>query len=100
MAYFVKQTDEVFPIAADFSGSLGEGETLTSEDSTITAYDDQGQDVTDEILVSGSKAISGSQLLIKVQAGTDEDKYKITFKAVTNDNNVYELDVFMLIQNV
>ena len=99
MAYFIKQTDEIFPIAADFSDVLATGETITEENSEVIAYDSSDIDVSSTILVSGSKSVLGSLLLVKVQAGEDGKKYKVTFKAVTSNNNIYELDIFMIIKN-
>ena len=99
MAYFIKQTDEIFPIAADFSDVLATGETITEESSEVTAYDSGDNDVSSTILVADSKSVSESILLVKVQAGGDGKKYKITFKAMTSNNNIYELDVIMIIKN-
>ncbi len=99
MAYFIKQSDEIFPITADFSDVLATGETITEESSEVIAYDSNNIDVSSTILVADSKSVLGSTLLIKVQAGIDGKKYKITFKAVTSNNNIYELDVIMIIKN-
>ena len=99
MAYFIKQTDEIFPIAADFSDVLATGETIVTESCEVTAYDSDDIDVSSTILVANSKDVLGSILLIKVQSGTDGKKYKITFKAVTSNSNLYELDVTMIIKD-
>ena len=99
MAYFIKQTDEIFPIAADFSDVLATGETIVKESSEVIAYDSKDEDVSATILVSDSKSVLESLLLAKIQAGTDGKKYKITFKAATSNSNIYELDIFMIIKN-
>jgi len=99
MAYFIKQTDEIFPIAADFSDVLATDETITKESSEVIAYDSNNDDVSSTILVADSKSVLESLLLVKVRAGVDGKKYKITFKAVTSNNNIYELDIFMIIKN-
>lgn len=99
MAYFIKQTDEKFPIAADFSDVLATGETIVAETSEVIAYDSGDNDVSSTILVEDSKSVLESLLLAKVRAGVDGKKYKVTFKAMTSNNNIYELDIFMIIKN-
>ena len=96
---FTKQTGEIFPIQVDFNDVLDDGETLVSAGSTVTAY--QGtEDVSDEVLDANSKTVGSGVVSIKVQAGTDQTRYKLTFSATTSAGNVYEKDVYMMVRDI
>lgn len=95
---FIKQTSEKFTIQADFSNALDTGETITLASSSVVAEDSNGDDVSDTILVPGSKSVDSQYLKIKVQAGSESySPYKITFLALTSLSNIYEKDAFMVI---
>lgn len=95
MDNFTKQPTEKYFVAADFSRALDEGETIVLNNSTVIAYDADGNDVSATVLESGTKQIDGAKLLIRVKDGTSGEKYKITFKAVTSQSNIYEHDITM-----
>ena len=88
-----KQPGEAFTIAADFVNELGTGETLSSQ--TVTATLD-GADVASSVIASSS--ISGTRVLIGVQAGADGRDYLIKARAVTSLSNTYELNIIMQVR--
>ena len=99
MESFTKQSYEEFVIAGDFVNVLAVGETLVLATSEVNAYDTDGTNVTATILEG--KAISGTQLQIKVKAGNSTaSPYIITFYATTSEGNHWELDVRLKIKNV
>jgi len=96
LGYFTKQNSETFFISADFTDVLETGETITVGSSSAVAEDSTGTVATSDVIEAGSLAVSGSQLKVKVKAGTEAlSPYKITFKAVTSLNNIWEKDVEM-----
>ncbi len=98
--YFEKQSDEIQFICADFAGDIETSEALTVGSSTVTAYDSNDVDVSSTI-ISGALAAVGTQAMkIKIQAGTDGEKYKLTFKAITDAGETKELDIYMIINDI
>lgn len=99
LASFEKQVWESWIVSADFSDDLVTGETIVLATSTVTATDKTGTlDAT--VLDQSGKAVSGSLLQIRVQAGTEAlSMYKITFKAITSMSNQYELDINMKVKD-
>jgi len=96
-----KQPDESFFIDADFSKVLIEGETINLSDSTVSAVDVNGSDVTTVVLDLTTKAVEDAKLRIRILDGVSDDSpYKITFKAVTSDSNIYELDVLLKVEEI
>jgi hypothetical protein len=95
MNQFVKQSDEIITFSMDYTNLLDTGETIASK--TILAYDSGNNNVTSSLIVTST--IVDSVVKVRVQAGTNGYKYKITIRITTSDSNVYEEDVFMLIQN-
>ncbi|MDY6957797.1 MAG: hypothetical protein SVK08_01435 [Halobacteriota archaeon] len=97
--YFSKQNYETFTVAANFTNVMNSDETIVLASSDVVAEDKDGNDVSDTVLVSGSKAVDGFNLKIRVQAGTAASSpYKITYKAVTNVGEQYEVDQFMEVE--
>jgi len=97
--YFIKQPYESFTVNADFENVMNTTESISVSSSDVVAEDKDGNDVTDTVLVSGSKAVSGFTLQIRVQAGTAAGSpYKITYKAVTDVGEKYEADQFMEVE--
>ncbi len=94
---FVKQPNEQFPVSADFVKVLETGETIDAGLSEVTVQDANGQDVTTRIVVS--TLVSGFKLIATIKGGTKGVTYKITFKAVTSNSNIYELDVKMKVKD-
>lgn len=91
---FNKQPEEIFPISVDFSRVLAEGETIDEGESSVVAYDAEGEDVSDEI-IEGSLNVVDGKIYHKVKGGVSGLVYKITFLAVTSAANVYEKDIMM-----
>lgn len=97
--YFSKQTYESFTIAANFENVMNSDETIVLASCSVVAEDKDGTDVSDSVLVSGSIAVDGFNLKIRVQAGSaSASPYKITYKAVTNVGEQYEVDQFMEVE--
>ena len=99
--YFSKQAYEKFTVGADFSNVMDTDESISVSSSEVVAVDNAGTDVSDTVLVSGSKAVdsTGQQLNIRVQAGTESGSpYKITYKAVTDVGEYYEIDQYMQVK--
>jgi len=98
-AAFEKQSWETWIVAMDVSDDLETGETIILATSTISAKDNNGDDATDDVLDQGGKAVSGSLLQIRVVAGSAAlQPYWIRFRALTSNDNKYELDVKMVIR--
>lgn len=99
---FSKQPYETFPIDADFVNVLVDEETIILASSDVSALKSDGStDATSIVLTVAQKAVDGSALQIRVKAGVVADSpYKITFRAVTSNNNKYEKDVEMTIEEL
>ncbi len=96
--YYVKQPSEIERVGVDFNNRLESGDQVAS--ATYTVLDSDGTDVTTTLTVSGSGSISDTDsdgtndtASIKVRAGTDANKYKLTIVATTDDSQVLEEDV-------
>lgn len=93
----IKQPDETFPIAVDFTAALDTGETLTS--ATVTARIRSTGDDATATLLTGSPTVSTTivtqQLAADGQSGT---QYIVQFHAVTNNSNEYEDEVIVLVR--
>lgn len=91
MNLFSKQPAEIFPISMDYQYRLQTGETITS--ATITATTNIGITATSSII--STQSISGTIVKVVVQNGINKNRYKITFRATTDESNIYEEDVYM-----
>lgn len=91
---FNKQPEEIFPISVDFSRVLADGETLDESASTVTAYDEEGTDVSDDI-IEGSLNVVDGKIYQKIKGGESGKVYKITFLAATSEDNIFEKDLMM-----
>ena len=100
MEKFFKQPTETFPIAADFSAVLADGENIDGTASSVSAKDEDGFDVTNDVIEAGSLTISGARMIVTVKGGTDGKVYQITFSCKTDAGNLYELDVQMIVQEI
>lgn len=97
MNFFSKQPSEKFTITVDFTNMIDENETI----STLQAkayIKDLGTDVTSTIIESST--YNTQSVYAVVMAGTTNTIYKITLKVTTNQNNIYEEDVFMQVEEV
>lgn len=98
-AAFEKQSWESWIIAMDISDDQNTDENILLSESSITATDKNGEDVTDDVLDQSGKAVSGPLLQIRVVAGSESlQPYMIRFQAITDQGNKYELDVKMVIR--
>jgi hypothetical protein len=93
---FFKQPDEVETISMDYTRRLNSTETISSL--SVTAATIAGVDATSTLIASSS--ISGVYCYAKIQAGTNNTKYKITFKATTSEGNIYEEDVLLTVLSI
>jgi hypothetical protein len=97
MNFFSKQPSEKFTISVDFSNMLDTNENISTLQ--VKAYTkNAGTDVTSTIIESST--IESQMAYAVIMAGTTNTIYKITFKATTDQNNVYEDDVFMQVEEV
>lgn len=99
MAEVRKQPAEKFYIDVDFSANLDTGELLDSTQSTVKATLN-GADSTSTVIESGSLIANSGKLFIRVQNGADGETHKLTFKAVTDQGNVLEQDVDLIIEEL
>lgn len=99
MAEVRKQPSEKFYVDVDFSDNLDTGELLDSAQSSVTASLN-GANSTSAVIETGSLIANSGKLFIRVQGGTDGDTHKLTFKAVTDQGNVLEQDVDLIIEEI
>lgn len=98
---FEKQPWEEFSIWGDFINNAATGETAKLSSSSVIAEDKDGIDVSITVLDQAAIAVSGTQLKVKVRAGTaNVSPYKITFKIGTSLENQWEVDVMMKIKSL
>jgi len=92
---FFKQPWESFVPYGDFEDVLESGETIDTNNSTVTAKDKDGNAVTD--ILSGSPYVVDVYKYCQrvVSGDPDLDPYLITFRIQTNLNNKWEVDVKM-----
>ena len=76
---FVSPTETLKNFAFDFADDIPTSDSLNNANSTVTAVDDDGNDVTSTI-VSG-KNVSGTQLRATIASTTANKNYLVTFKA-------------------
>lgn len=91
-----KRPSERFPIAWDFVDDIAADDSLATQ--AVTAIDETtGADVSSTLLAGA--AISGTEVAVVVQAGTDGHNYRVTFKATTSDGYVFWRVVRMLVRS-
>ena len=99
---FKKQPFEQFFLAADFVNVMDTSvETIVLGSSSITAVDSDG--TTDNTVFDvGSLAIEDlTKLKVRVYAGLESlSPYKFTFKIVTSQNNKWEKDLAMSVEDL
>ena len=89
-----KQAYEEFTIAGDFVDQAEPGEEAVLLGSEVFAEDKEGNNVGTTLLDQTTKAVSGTQLRVKLRAGEEASSpYKVTFKIVTDLGNKWEIDV-------
>ncbi len=98
-----KQPSEEFPIGVDFAKDLTASETIST--AVVTAIDLSDDSDASSIVLDGSAQIqdgdqTSSKIVQKIKAGTDGERYKITFKATTSDLNIFEADGTMEVKEL
>jgi hypothetical protein len=94
MHSFTKQPRERYPITVDFTNVLNENEEITS--SEVVVYDDESATPTG--LIEDTLETT-TTIITYVKSGTSGKSYKITFRAITNQSNTYEEEVFMIVED-
>jgi hypothetical protein len=95
---FFKQPDEKYPISMDYTDALNATETISSV--SVKAYTTYGAITDVSTTLIDTTSIEGNICNAVVKAGTTGAKYKITFKATTDEGNIYEEDVWMKVQSI
>ena len=99
---FKKQPYEQFFLGAEFANVIDtDVEDIDLPNSTIVAVDSAG-DVDSTVLDIGSKAIETDTIMkVRITAGTEVlSPYKFTFKIVTTQNNKWEKDISMSVEDL
>ena len=92
-----KQPAEKFYIGVDYVNALLEDESLNLGACSVVVYDDGGNDVTNDIYDGGTLTVDGTKLLARIKGGEEGKIYKVSFRAGTNQGNIYEKDVYIAI---
>lgn len=96
-----KQGFDSFVLTANFEDNMRIDDTIDLGSCTISATDKDGEDASSAILDQGDKAESGTQLQIRVKAGTqDLSPYSVRFQCVTTFGDQWEKDVRVKIKEV
>lgn len=95
---FIKQPREKYTIAVDFSRAMDDDESIDSDNSSVTAADANGANVTSQII--HSVACETNLIRATVKNGSDGDRFRLSFLAHTDTGNIYEKDVLMTIKEV
>lgn len=90
-----KQPAEVFWITADFTAELDTAESVVLAGSSVAEASLTNITGTENIIVAGSFMVGNGakSLMVKLAGGVARDSRKISFRAMTSDDNLYELDV-------
>jgi hypothetical protein len=99
---FKKQPWEQFFLGAEFANVMDtDVEDIDLSNSTVTAVDVSG-DADNTVFDIGSKAIESDTILkVRVTAGTEaKSPYKFTFRIVTTQNNKWEKDISMNVEDL
>jgi len=97
-AQVLKQPSESYAIGIEFAGKLPAGATLASGTVSAIRLDTEATD--NAVLASTTATISGTQALVKVQAGTAGITYKITFVVTLSNTDILEEDLILKVVNL
>ncbi len=101
MQSLTKQGFDSFILTANFSNNTRAGDTIVLATSDVSAKDKEGADATSAVLDQSGKAVSGTKLQIRVQAGTQAlSPFVVTFKAKTALGDQWEKDVKVRIKEI
>lgn len=97
--YISKQPSETFIIGVDFSLLLAAGETISVGASACAEEDTTDPDAVATIMDGGSLQTSADlkSLLVRIAGGADGHVYKLSFRAATSADNLYEQDIMVLV---
>jgi hypothetical protein len=94
MATFGKEPAENYVIGIEFAGKLPTGRTLSS--SGVSAIDLEDEtDATSTVLGSSTATIDETRALVRVKAGANGARYKITFLTELDDMSILEEQLIM-----
>ena len=99
---FKKQPYEQFFLTANFANVMDtDVEDIDLTNSTVIAVDVSG-DADNTVFDIGSKAIeSDTKLKVRIYAGTEvKSPYKFTFRIITTQNNKWEKDISMRVEEL
>lgn len=100
----IKQPREIILKGINFTGSnrLAEGDSLKLSGSSVVITDEDDNDVTADMLVSGSLAVSVVDNAISafIKGGVDGKEYKVTFLAATELGELLEEDIVLPVENL
>jgi hypothetical protein len=99
---FKKQPYEQFFLAANFANVMDtDVEDIDLANSTVVA-EDVSEDTDNTVFDIGSKAIEeDTKLKVRILAGTEaKSPYKFTFRIVTTQNNKWEKDISMRVEDL
>ena len=91
----VKQPNELFVIAVDFTNDLASGESLSTSSTTVI---DVSTDLDVTTTIKNTEQISGNEVQVACQAGTDESEYRITVSTTTSDSNVFVEELMLFVR--
>jgi hypothetical protein len=100
----VKQPREIIRKGIDFTGSkkMIAGDTIKLLDSTVFVTDEDGEDVTGEMLVANSLEVSvvTNEIYAMFKGGTSGKEYKISFLAATVAGELLEEDIILPVEDL
>ena len=91
-----KTTAEAYTFAIDYAGRLPSGASVSS--GTVAAVDQDGNDESGggtPVIASTTATISGTEARVKVQNGTNGERYKLTFTTTLSTSDVLVDTVWM-----
>lgn len=97
-----KQPDEIIIVGFDFSGTnrLAVGDAVVLTGSSVTIRDADGVDVSNDMFVTGSLAVSQNVISCKIENGNHGEEYKITFLVATQQGELLEEDYILPVENL
>lgn len=90
-----KHLGETIKVVFDFISSLAVGETLSTAAVTAAVY--SGTDATPSAIVSGSAAISGTQVTQAITGGVSGVVYLLTCTVTTSASQTLAKDGYMVV---
>lgn len=94
---FTKEPYESFDVAIDFASALKAGSAIGSITSCTSTKVSDGTSVTG-ILGTPTFSIGGTIVTVRVSAGSDGDRIKITFKITSNDTSPESLESGLIME--